>query len=121
MSNDFHKRIVKVYVKNLFKRKILKIILKNEFLNENATNIFFSTILVLFETNSYMKSRAKKNLQQNFAISNFNHELNKLIYYFDSLTNFRRLCILTFCVENVFKIAHDDDHLNFVRCCDIVL
>lgn len=73
------------------------------------------------KSNSKKIAKTEKNLikkEKNFIKNDNSKEL--LIYDTNSLTNFRRLCISSNYIENMFKIAHDKNYSNFARCFEIV-
>lgn len=64
-----------------------------------------------------MKSRSDSKSLIHF-VENF--VKSKLLYYVNTLTELRKLCIWPNCVENILKIAYDEEHLNFVRCFQLI-
>lgn len=115
MFDEFHDKILQEYKKNSVWKKILTTMLNNERFEENATNLSFDTItIVSTKTDVYIKSRFKSSDVTSTSIS-FN-----LLYHIDKLIELRRLCIFDSCIENFMKIAHDNDHFEFVRCFDMI-
>ena len=43
-----------------------------------------------------------------------------LIYHTNKLTELRKLCISNSCIEDIMKIAHDNDHSEFFKCFEII-
>lgn len=124
MSTEFYNKIIEKYFKNSMWKKIRDIIQKNETLEENATSLFFSTRRVSSEIDPYMKSRSKQLIalqnSKSEQINALQERLSQLIYHSDNLIDLHRLCISTNCVQNIFEVAHDEEHSSFARCFEII-
>lgn len=124
MFSNFHEKTIDKYFKDFAWRTIQEIILINEILNQKCDEFSFSIILFSFEIDSYMKLKSEKNHNQTQSFSMNEHKQNsvddELIYYTNNLIELRRLCISNNCTQNVFKIAHDENHSEFIKCFEIV-
>ena len=59
-------------------------------------------------------------LNENVAIMSFVKK-EDLIYYVDQMTDVKRLCISKNCVRKILDIAHNNEHIDYVRIHDIII
>lgn len=95
---------------------------KNDALNDNKVDFFFETItFISTKTITYIKSRFEFStnieIESTFQSST---EIIDLLYHNDKLIDFRRLCIFSFCIEDIMKIVHNNDYFEFVKCLETV-
>ena len=115
LFDQFYDKILKSYFENSVWKKIATMIKNNDKLENNVVELFFSMQTnISIEIDAYMKSRS------NFSTNTIEIAKFNLIYHTDKLTKFRRLCISESCIEKVMKIAHDNNHSEFVRCFEII-
>lgn len=71
--------------------------------------------MIISEIDFYMKFKSKQS-----DITVISKNLPKLIYYLDNLIDLRRFYISTNCVQDVCKIAYNENHFDFTRCFEII-
>lgn len=90
----------------------------NETLNNNVVKLFFITMMISTETDSYIKSRLNNTMIIAVfdSFSRINTNFNKqLLYHTNKLIELQRLCISNFCVENIMEMTHDNEHFKFAK------
>lgn len=118
MFDNFRNKLIENYSSNSAWKKILATIIQNEQLDENAIHISFFKHFIAFESDFYMKSRSYES-NENLILISYQFEKN-LIYHINDIIDLRRLCVFQSCINHIFKIAHENDHSDFIRCFQII-
>ena len=132
-----HKSNKQHIVSNALSR-LVNINIKNVF-DEKELNVFFTTVLMKVEKNFRRKlivdyvndfhwkkifvvlNQQNKNAENSVKLS-FYKEINELIFRSNEFIienhvyESRRFCVSHATIENVFVVAHDDNHFDFARC-----
>ena len=100
-----------LYIYNITLIKIDKNF-KNKIIQDYASDSKWKKHVLLLNKND--------SLNENVAIMSFIKKEN-LIYYVDQMTDVRRLCISKNCVREILNIAHNNEHIDYVKIYDIII
>lgn len=95
------------------------ILQSSKWTTSSRIKLFKNTSTILREKKHVLLLHKNDNFKNNAIEMLFIRDKN-LIYYIDKLTNVRYLCIFKDYVKEISDIAHDSDHLGYVRMHDII-